>query len=137
MWTKPAPRKGSKYYMKVYYHNKGIEMLDLPRILNIKIVRDTVPPMVSYTYTKSICGCIFNQRKVVEELKFDKGTAEMYCECSYCYEPAGHVVTGDLNFISLVFWVSFFSCYCFLASVLYTCFSMYIRLRCYADLRTH
>ena len=49
-------------FMKVYYHNKGIEMLHLPRILNSKIVKDTVPmflnnrkpPMVSYTYTNTI-----------------------------------------------------------------------------------
>ena len=36
-----------------------------------------------------------------EELDFDIGTGDMYCECStnkymYCYEPAGHVLTGDL-----------------------------------------
>ena len=29
--------------MWVYYHNKGIEMLHLPEILNNKMVRDTVP----------------------------------------------------------------------------------------------
>ena len=47
--------------MKVHYHNKGIELLNLPRILNRKIVRDAVPqfmsnrepPMVTYTYTKT------------------------------------------------------------------------------------
>ena len=49
-------------------------------------------------YTNIISGQIFNQRKVVEELDFDVGTGDMYCECStnnYCYEPAGHV-TGDI-----------------------------------------
>jgi hypothetical protein len=38
----------------------------------------------------------------VEELDFDRGTEGMQCECStssYCYEPAGHVITGDLNII--------------------------------------
>ena len=46
-------------FMKVYYDNKGIEMLHLPKILNSKIVKDTVPvflnnrkpPMVSYSTT--------------------------------------------------------------------------------------
>ena len=85
-------------------------MLHLPKILNSKIVKDTVPVflnnrkprMVSYTYTNTISGQIFKQRKVVEELNFDTGTGDMYCECSmnkYCYEPAGHVVTGDQNII--------------------------------------
>ena len=46
-------------FMKVYYHNKGIEMLHLPKILNSKIVKDNVhmfrkPPMVSYTYTNIV-----------------------------------------------------------------------------------
>ena len=55
-----------------------------------------------HIYTNIISGQIFNQREVVEELDFDIGTGDMYCECStnkYCYEPAGHVVTGDLNII--------------------------------------
>ena len=50
-------------FMKVHYHNKGIEMLNLPKILHSKAVRDAVPPflnkeppMVSYTYTKTISG---------------------------------------------------------------------------------
>ena len=66
----------------------------VPSFLNNK-----KPPMVSYTYTKTISSRIFNQKKVVAELDFDKGTENMHCTCnrsSYCYEPAGHVVTGDL-----------------------------------------
>ena len=38
----------------------------------------------------------------MQELDFDVGTEGMHCDCStcrYCYEPAGHVVTGDLNII--------------------------------------
>ena len=82
-------------------------MLQLP---HSKSVRDTIPqflsnrkpPRVSYSYTKTISSQIFNQKKVVEELDFDGGTGDMHCDCStckYCYEPAGHVVTGDLNII--------------------------------------
>ena len=57
-----------------------------------------------YTYTNITSGQIFNQRQVVEELDFDTGTGDMYCECTcimnkYCYEPAGHAITGDLNII--------------------------------------
>ena len=102
--------KNASGFMTVRYHNKGIEMLELPRILNSKSVKDAIPaflshrkpPMVSYSYTKTISGQIFNQKRVVEELDFDIGTEDMHCDCStceYCYEPAGHVVTGDLNII--------------------------------------
>ena len=96
--------------MIVQYHNKGIEMLQLPKILNSKCVRDTVPtflshrkpPRVSYSYTKTISGKLFNHKRVVEELDFEVGTEDMQCDCStckYCYEPAGNVDTGDLNII--------------------------------------
>ena len=98
-------------FMKVHYHNKGIGMLNLPRILHSKTVRDALPPflsnkkppMVSYTYTKTISSQIFNHKRVVEELDFNSGTEDMHCDSNtsrYCYEPAGHVVTGDLNIIS-------------------------------------
>ena len=97
-------------FMTVQYHNKGIEMIQLPKILNSKSVRDSIPhflsnrkpPMVSYSYTRTISGRIFNLKKVVQELDFNVGTEDMHCDCStcrYCYEPAGHVVTGDLNII--------------------------------------
>jgi hypothetical protein len=97
-------------FMKVHYHNKGIEMIGLPQILNSKYVRGAIPQffknreplMVSYSYTRTISGAIFNQRSVVEELDLDEGTENVCCDCSnskYCYEPAGHVVTGDLTII--------------------------------------
>ena len=76
------------------------------KYLNSKRVMATVPsylkgplPVVSYTYTRTIAGKIFNNRKVVEDLDMDTGTAGMDCSCSssnYKYEPCGHVVTGDL-----------------------------------------
>ena len=96
--------------MYILYHNKGIDMVNLPRILNSKYVRDAVPsivqnatpPIVSFKYTKTISGKIFNQKKVVEDLDVDIGTRDMCCNCStskYCYSPVGHVVTGDMNII--------------------------------------
>ena len=102
-------RKASGY-MSILYHNKGIDMVNLPRILNSKYVRDAVPnfvpsstpPIVSFKYTKTIAGRIFNQKKVVENLDVNVGTSNMCCDChtsKCCYGPAGHVVTGDLNVI--------------------------------------
>ena len=59
-------------------------------------VQNALPPIVSFKYTKTIAGRILNQKKVVEEF------SNMSCDChtsKYCYSPAGHVVTGDLNII--------------------------------------
>ena len=60
------------------------------------------PPIVSYTYTRTIAGKIFNNRKVVNELNMNCGTAGMVCSRNssrYKYESCGHVVTGDLSII--------------------------------------
>ena len=38
----------------------------------------------------------------MEGLDFDVGTGDMCCDCStseFCYEPVGHIVTGDLTII--------------------------------------
>ena len=104
------PSKNTSGFLNICYHNKGIEMVNIPRILNSRYVRDAVPqfindrvpPTISYKYTKAIGGRIFNQKKVVEELDIDRGAGNMCCDCStskYCYEPAGHVITGDLTIV--------------------------------------
>ena len=66
--------KGSKTvgsFMTVRYHNKGIEMLELPKILHSKSVMNTIPqflsnrkpPRVSYSYTKTIATHLFQNYK--------------------------------------------------------------------------
>ena len=60
------------------------------------------PPIVSYTYTRTIGGKIFNNRRAVEELDVENGTEGMQCSCSsseYKYDLCGHVLTGDLSII--------------------------------------
>ena len=96
-------------YINVLFHNKGMDMIGLQQILNSRRVMTALPsylrgspPVVSYTYTKSIAGKIFNNRKVVDEMDMDCGIQNMQCSCSsseYCYKPCGHVITGNLNVI--------------------------------------
>ena len=64
----------NKNYMNIMFHNKGMDMINFPRILKSKKVMAAVPnylrgppPIVSYTYTRTIAGKIFNNRKVVNE----------------------------------------------------------------------
>ena len=65
--------------MTVYFHNKGIEMINLPKILNGRKVRSAVPnflnnvnpPIVGYTYSKCIASKMFDHNKVVEELGYE------------------------------------------------------------------
>ena len=103
--------KSDRMFMNVFFHNKGIEMVDLPKILHHKNVLKTIPafvrqqepPIVSYSYTKPIYNTIFNFKSVVKCIDFDVGTADMECNCnpssSYYYMPVGHVMTGDLGIV--------------------------------------
>ena len=55
----------------IYFHNKGIDMINLPTILHSKRVRATIPtylnnvnpPIVSYTYPETIARRVFNFNK--------------------------------------------------------------------------
>ena len=49
------------------------------------------PPIVSYTYTRTIAGKIFNNRKVVNELNINCGTAGMVCSCNSSGINMSHV----------------------------------------------
>ena len=94
----------------MFFHNKGIDLINLPRILHYKRVakqvphffRNREPPIVSYSYPKTIANKIFNFRNVLEELDFNVGTSDMVCDCNtsaYLYVPVGHVVTGNLSIV--------------------------------------
>ena len=84
--------------MNVMFHIKGIDIINLARILNSKKVMMAVPkylrgppPIVSYTYTRTIAGKIFNNRKVVNELNMNCGTAGMVCSCNSSGINMSHV----------------------------------------------
>ena len=106
--------KPDRMFMSVFFHNKGIEMIDLPKILHNKFILKTIPsfveqrepPIVCYSYTKPIYSTIFNFKSVVKCMDFDVGTADLMCDCnpssSYYYTPVGHVVTGDLGMLNCV-----------------------------------
>ena len=55
-------KKPTRGFIKLQFSNKGIEMINLPQILNNKLVLNTIPsfladkepPIVSYSYTKTI-----------------------------------------------------------------------------------
>ena len=99
-----------KSFLKIPFHNKGIEMIKIPQILHSKPVKNTIPsliqnktpPTVSYSYTKTIAGKIFNFKQTIKELDFETGTKNLSCNChqsKFTYQPAGHVVTGNLGII--------------------------------------
>ena len=58
----------AKTFLKVPFYNKGLEMINLSQILHSKPVKESIPsfiqnqtpPTISYSYTKTIAGKIFN-----------------------------------------------------------------------------
>ena len=97
-------------FVNVLFHNKGMDMINLPSILHNKRVVASVPtylnniapPIVSYTYPKTEASKVFNFKQATSNLNFEIGTVNMPCNCStspYIYAPAGHIVTGNFGII--------------------------------------
>ena len=85
-------------------------MIKIPQILHSKHVKKSIPnfiqnqtpPLVSYSYTKTIAGKIFNFKQTIKELDFEIGTKNISCSChqsDFIYQPTGHVITGNLGII--------------------------------------
>ena len=66
-------------------------------------LKEKEPPIVSYTYTKTIAGKIFNFSSTFADLDYHQfHNNPSQCECntsSQLYQPYGQVITGDLSII--------------------------------------
>ena len=66
------------HFIKLDFINKGIDAVNLPSILRSKSVTETVPtyfkekepPIISYTYTKTIASKIFNFSSTLSNLDY-------------------------------------------------------------------
>ena len=65
---------------------------------------DKSTPFISYTYTKPVASRIFNYKKVLQHFSIDDLKSKPPdCSCSsspFNYSPSGHLITGDLNFVT-------------------------------------
>jgi hypothetical protein len=66
---------GNRKFLKVLFHSKGIDMVNLPSLLHNKNVITTIPlcinnthPIVSYQYTNTISSRVLNHKTVVSEI---------------------------------------------------------------------
>ena len=99
------------HFIKLDFINKGIDAVNLPSILRSKSVTETVPtyfkenepPIISYTYTKTIASKIFNFSSTLLDLDYHQfHNNPSLCECntsSHLYQPYDHVIPGDLSII--------------------------------------
>ena len=98
-------------FLHLKFANKGIDAININNILHNKNVRRTIPPYfkyqsnpkISYTYTRSIASKLFNYRQSLQDWRFTNHDYDSpSCSCSssqFLYQPAGHIVTGDLNIV--------------------------------------
>jgi hypothetical protein len=72
-------------FVNVLFHNKSMDMINLPSILHNKRVVASVPsylnnispPIVSYTYPKTVASKVFNFKQAISNLDFEIGTVNM------------------------------------------------------------
>ena len=68
--------------------------------------RDKEPPTVSYVYTSTVARKLFNFAPAPSNLNVSEYLPNPEtCQCKeskFCYEPHGHVITGDLRVIGNV-----------------------------------
>ena len=96
------------HFIRLDFINKGIDAVNLPSILRSKSVTETVPtyfkekepPIISYTYTKTIASKIFNFSSILSDLHYHQfHNSPSQCECNtsrHLYQPYDHVITDDL-----------------------------------------
>ena len=87
--------------------------------------------MPMYMYTCTCTGCV--GRVGIAIKIFNPRTSRLVCCVLY-----NVCLGGMFGLLRLGFWVSFFSFYCFLASVLYTCFPLHTQWwTCTLDVHAH
>ena len=98
-------------FLHLKFANKGIDAININNILHNKHVRKTIPlyfkyqanPKISYTYSRSIASKLFNYKQCLQDWRFTNHEYDSPpCSCSssqFLYQPAGHIVTGDLNIV--------------------------------------
>ena len=99
-------------FFNLKFTNKGIDAINISNILHHKRVKSNIPsyfkdqtsPIVSYSYTNHVASKNFNHKKVLQNLNIDDLKAKPpECACShyhFAYNPAGHVISGDLNIVN-------------------------------------
>ena len=94
-------------FLKLDFRNRGLDAVTISNILNYKKVTSTIPsyfknqskPIISYSYSSPIAPKIFNYKNVLHGLNTENITRNpSACSCKaseFCYNPAGHIITGE------------------------------------------
>ena len=100
--------------LKVFFHNKAIEMINLPHVLHSSNLEKSFPkeagpylvPTVVHKLGTTIQSSIFNYSKFVETVDLDSflnNENSLPCNCEnspFADSHHGHIVTGDLRLVT-------------------------------------
>ena len=99
-----------RHFIKIPFINKGTEFIDLPSIFRdnnvisaiLSYFENTESPIICYKYNKPIRNTILNFNKLVSDLDIETSFPDSWdCKDSkLCYQPASHIVTGNLKIIT-------------------------------------
>ena len=105
--TKPKRR-----FIKIYFHNKGIDKVNLTNKFHDRLVKSKVPiyfqeqnpPLIiGYQCTQNISRSVFNYNQTLYDIDFNNyNITSSSCDCQSCpfrCEPHGHVITGGLRIV--------------------------------------
>ena len=100
-------------FLKLDFRKMGLDAVHISNILNHKKVTSTIPdyfrnqspPIISYSYSSPIAPKIFSYKNVLQRLYTENITRNpSACSCKaskFCYNPAGHIIRGDLNIVRI------------------------------------
>ena len=98
---------------KVFFCNKGVEMINLPRIFHNSTLSELLPsipnkfevPTVIYKLKDTIASTIFNYNKFAKSVDLNRYLEDetyLPCECNdsvFADEHHKHIITGDLRIV--------------------------------------
>lgn len=115
VWKAPPiikQKTASKFRLNINFCNKGIDFINLPKMLKNPELVDLLPsplkkesPMVVFDLLDPIRSKMFNYKKTVQELDVDAFLSDssiLPCSCansSFKDEHHGHIITGDLRIV--------------------------------------
>ena len=99
-----------RHFIKIPFFNKSIEFIDLPNIFRDNNVISFIPlyfenteyPIICYKYNKPIRNTILNFKNLVSDLDIETSSPDSWNwkDYKFCYQPVGHIVTGNLKIIT-------------------------------------
>ena len=111
---KVSPKKSPKHILPTFFHNKGLELIKLNKIIQSQDVSSILPetlqcedpPSIVYSLASTIRNKIFNYKETINSLKLNKDLSfdDIFpsCDChssSFVDPDHGHIITGDLRII--------------------------------------